>query len=154
MEKLGQFLADNRCLRTQDINGTRESLQQLDYGIGTFDDTTMRAVVNEKLEALRTTRNPTQRSNRSLEEWSAQFLEYFFGIAYLVSVHRRPKLSETESASDRYSLSRVTGPQETIGVSAQRYDHYDVYQGTVFGEIRSRDIHRVSMRSMSCTSST
>jgi hypothetical protein len=47
MEKLGQFLSDSSCLWSQKIDGTWESLQQLDDGICTFDNTAMGAVVFE-----------------------------------------------------------------------------------------------------------
>ena len=38
---------------------------------------------------------------------------------------------ESECTPDRNRLSRVAGPQETVGVSAQRYDHYGVDQAIV-----------------------
>jgi hypothetical protein len=63
MEKLWQFLSDDSCLWLQKIDGTWESLQQLDDGVCTFDDTAMGAVVFEKLKPLRLTRVPAQCSN-------------------------------------------------------------------------------------------
>jgi hypothetical protein len=47
MEKLGQFLSDDSRLWSQKIDGTWESLQQLNDGVCTFDNTTMGAVVFE-----------------------------------------------------------------------------------------------------------
>jgi len=70
MEKLGQFLANDSCLWLQEIDCARESLQELDYGVRTFDDTTVRAVVLEQLKALRLTGGPAQRLYRPLEEGS------------------------------------------------------------------------------------
>jgi len=45
IEKLGQFLSDLSCLWSQKIDDTWESLQQLDNGVCTFDDTAMGAVI-------------------------------------------------------------------------------------------------------------
>ena len=59
MEELGQFLSDDSCLWSQKINGTWESLQQLDDGVSTFDNTAMGTVVFEQLKPLRLTRGPT-----------------------------------------------------------------------------------------------
>jgi hypothetical protein len=47
IEKLGQFLSDVSCLWSQKIDGTWESLQQLDDGVCAFDNTAMGAVIFE-----------------------------------------------------------------------------------------------------------
>ena len=70
MEKFGQFLADDSCLWQQAIDCAWESLQELDYGVRTFDNTTVRAVVLEQLKVLRLTRDSAQRLNRPLEDSS------------------------------------------------------------------------------------
>jgi len=70
MEKLGQFLANDSRLRQQAIEYAWESLQELDYGIRTFDNTTVRAVILEQLKTLGLTRGSTQRLNRPLEDGS------------------------------------------------------------------------------------
>lgn len=69
MVKHGQFFADDSCLWSQEIDGAWESLKELDDGVCTFDNTTMRAVVFEQLKALRLTRAPAQRSNRPLKKF-------------------------------------------------------------------------------------
>jgi hypothetical protein len=58
MKKLGQFLSDVSCLWSQKIDGAWESLQKLDDGVSTFDNTAMGAVVFEQLKPLRLTRGP------------------------------------------------------------------------------------------------
>jgi len=70
MEKLGQFLSDDSCLWQQVIDCAWESLQEFDYGVRTFDNTAVRAVVLEQLKALGLTRDSAQRLNRPLEDGS------------------------------------------------------------------------------------
>jgi hypothetical protein len=47
-------------------------------------------------------------------------------VDYLISIDRCSKLFEREGAPNGYSLGGVTSPQETVGISAKSYDHYDV----------------------------
>ena len=92
----------------------------------------MGAVVFEQLKTLGSTRGPAQRPNRFLGNRLHHLTHHpCYGAPNLVSVHERPKLLESESASNGDGLSRVTSPQETIGVPAQRYDHYEQHQGTI-----------------------
>ena len=70
MKKLGQFLANNCCLWQQAIDCALKSLQELYYGVRTFDNAAVRAVVLEQLKALRLTGGSAQRLNRPLEDGS------------------------------------------------------------------------------------
>jgi hypothetical protein len=45
--KHGQFFADDSCLGSQEIDGAREPLKELNNGVCTFDNTAVRAVVLE-----------------------------------------------------------------------------------------------------------
>jgi len=74
MQKIGQFLADDSCLWSQEVDCTRKPLKQLDDSICAFDNTAMRAVVFKQLETLRLTRSPTPCSNRSLGNRSGHFI--------------------------------------------------------------------------------
>jgi len=90
---------------------------------------------------------PAQRSNGPLETIHLVHLTVL-NDTYLVPVDGCSKLLECEGAPNRDGLSRISCPQETIRIPAQRYNYYDLHQVNV-SEDRRLNVRLVSMRSIS-----